>query len=136
MRRRFLLLLLLIPLFFLACEGEGHKPNAPEVRRASIEDEAARDDDNDKRAEIRTAARELINRTFPDWKLNGLESHRYVENNYSAVADISKGDERKTVYVSVILFVDDEGHTYWKVDHMTGDGEQKLPGYVIRPYQQ
>jgi hypothetical protein len=129
-----LVIVLTCLLLFVGCEQS--KPDPPELRRASVEDKAASNDDNDKRAEVWAAAREFISRAFPDWKLNGLSTLRYSENSYYAFGDISKGDERRTVDLSVRLFVEDNEHTYWKVEHSPNEGEQHLPIYVIRPYQQ
>jgi hypothetical protein len=119
---------------FAACEG--NKPEPPEARRAAVEKSAADEDGGDKRAEVRTAAREFVSRTFPDWKIGGIAAERYTENDYTVTADISKGDERQSVAVDVRLYVDDSEHTYWKAEHWPKQGEQKVGGYVIRPYQQ
>lgn len=121
---------------FLACGDEGQKQEPPEARRARVEDEMATKDDADKRAEIRTTAREFVSRAFPDWKINGVSSYRFAENDYSVSADIGKGEERRTVDVSVRLYVDDDSHTYWKAEYIPGKDEQRMPLYVVRPYQQ
>jgi hypothetical protein len=121
-------------LCFNSCDSAKH--DATEVRRARVEAAAADKDDSEKRAEVVAAAREFIVRTFPDWKVNGISSYHYGENYYLVAGDISKGDERRTVDTSVRLYVDDNEHTYWKVEHTPDEGEQRLPGYDIRPYKQ
>jgi hypothetical protein len=122
-------------LILTAC-NEPQKPESPEVRRAKVESAAADEDGGDKRAEVIAAAREYLARAFPDWKVNGVSTYHLSENYYYAFGDVSKGDERRTVSVRVVMFVEDNEHTYWKAEHIPEEGEQRTPGYVIRPYKQ
>jgi flagellar basal body rod protein FlgC len=117
-----------------ACNDQKSEPS--EVRRAKVESEAANDDGNYKRAEVITAAREYLARYFPDWKLNGISTFHHSDNHYYVFGDVSKGDERRTVAVSVKLFVEDNEHAYWKAEYSPEEGEKATPGYVTRPYKQ
>jgi len=133
MKKRLTWSLLILSVCCASCDEQ--KQDSPEVRRARVESEIADKDDSEKRAEVIAAAREYLARAFPDWKLNGVSTFHHSDNHYYVFGDISKGDERRTVATIVKLFVEDNGPTYWKAEHSPDEGEQKLPGYVIRPYQ-
>jgi|GEM_PF-2162422 len=93
-------------------------PQSAEVMVAQLENDFESEDDSSKsryRAEARSAVTKYITERLPNFKLNGLSSELYSNNNFWIFADLEKDKRSVVTTFSVRKFFPEHGESYWRV---------------------
>ena len=102
----------------VSCSQTPPPPRATAVAEAEQEFEQETDT-LEMRAEVRRAATALIQERTPEWAVKGTHLTVYSNNEFWAVVDIQRGQERRTVELEVLRLFPEEGEPYWKARLLT-----------------